>query len=321
MNKGEINQLLRRLELQQTLNSGDAIVIDPAREAEKIAPAPMRDTVLGVAIGIVLALMISGVRELLSTRVRSEGDVEDILGRPIIAAIPRLPKSTPIVALGRHEAKYADTYALLAANVQQGDTEDDGRDDTHSTVFAVTSAVAGEGKTTTAANLGVAMAKRGLRVALVDFDLRKPNLGRVFGLPAEAKGVLQIVRSNLSVDSELWSYPISGDGSLAQPLPGEGTIRGKTWVSLPLVVVPSGGSDRSGVAARSPRSVAMIERLRKEFDVIIIDTPPALLTTEMAELSPSSTASLWSSATAGRPVATLPVSPAKRRPGGQEFAV
>ena len=284
-NKTEINQLLRRLELQQTLNSGDAIVIDPAREAAKIAPAPVRDTVLGVALGLIIALMFSGVRELVSTRVRSEGDIEDIMGRPIIAAIPRLPKSTPIVTLGRHEAKYGDTYALLAASIQQEDVEGAGQV-AQAKVIAITSALAGEGKTTTAANLGIAMAKRGLRVALVDFDLRKSALGGVFRLPADSRGVLQIVRSNVPVDSVLWSYPISGHNAMPKRLPDAGAARfGSARVSLPLVVVPSGGSDRSGSAARSPRALAMIERLREEADVILIDTPPALLAAEVAELS------------------------------------
>jgi Mrp family chromosome partitioning ATPase/capsular polysaccharide biosynthesis protein len=282
--KTEINRLLQQLELQQTLNSGDAIVIDPAQKATKVAPTPVRDGLLGAAIGIVLALMISAVRELLSTRVRSEGEIEDIIGRPVIATIPRLPKAAPIVVLGRHEARFGDIYSLLAANIEQEELDDVGRG-SHGKAIAIASAVAGEGKTTTAVNLGIAMAKRGLNVALVDFDLRKSALGRIFGLPAQSAGVLQIVQSKRPVDSVLWSYPITGNSSHAKRLLDDGSPRGRKPLQAPLVVVPSGGSDLTGGPARSPNATAMIERLRLGFDVVIIDTPPALLATEMAELS------------------------------------
>jgi Mrp family chromosome partitioning ATPase/capsular polysaccharide biosynthesis protein len=284
-NKAQTRELLQRLELQQTLNSGDAIVINPAQGATKIAPAPVRDTILGVALGFVIALLISGVREFASTRVRSERDVEDIVGRPVIAAIPRLPKGALIVAIGRYEARFGDTYALLAASIEQENREPGDRNG-QAVVMAVTSAIAGEGKTTTAANLGVAMAKRGLRVVIVDFDLRKPSLGRVFRLPAQSDGVLQVIRSDQSVDSVMWSYPISGNVSSPQRVSEENRrTRIGTQPRIPLVVVPSGGSDRSSIASRSPRALAMIEHLRNEADLVIIDTPPALLTAEMAELS------------------------------------
>jgi succinoglycan biosynthesis transport protein ExoP len=283
-NKAEVTRLLQRLELQKTLNSGDAIVIDPAKGASKVAPAPVRDTVLGVAIGLVLALMISGVREVVSTRVRSEADIENILGHQVTTLIPRLPKSTTIVAIGRHEAKYGDTYALLAASIEQESREADGGD-MRTRVIAVTSAVAGEGKTTTAVNLGIAMAKRGLRVALVDFDLRKPQLGHVFRLPPHSEGVMQVVDSDRPVESFMWSYPISGADSAAYRLPQGRRAGIGTATRIPLVVVPAGGSDRSGVVARSPRAVRLIETLREDADVVIVDTPPALLAAEMAELS------------------------------------
>jgi succinoglycan biosynthesis transport protein ExoP len=284
-NKTEVQALLDRLELEQTLGSGNALVIDPARSATKVSPAPVRDTVLGAAIGLVLALLIVGVRELMSTRVRSEADIEDVLDSPVVASIPMLPKAAGIVAIGRHEARFGDTYALLAASLEQDEEERKGRE---AMVIAVTSAVDGEGKTTTAANLAVAMAKRGLRVAIVDFDLRKPALGRIFGLPPSSEGVFQVVRSGRAIESVLWAYPINQNGTPPRRLPNTHFSPVKSPRSrVPLLVVPAGGPDRSGEVARSPKTGKMIAWLRQQTDVVILDTPPALLAVEMAELSAS----------------------------------
>jgi len=284
-NRAEVQDLLDRLELEQTLGSGNALVIDPARSATKVAPAPLHDTALGIAIGLVVALLIVGTRELLSTRVRSEADIEDVLDSPVVASIPLLPKSAGIVTIGRHEARFGDTYALLAAGLEQDEME---RRSGEAMVIAVTSAVDGEGKTTTAANLAIAMAKRGLRVAIVDFDLRKPALGRVFDLPSHSEGVFQVVRSGRSVESVLWSYPIAENGAPPRRLPNTQFSPVKTPPArIPLVVVPAGGSDRSGDVARSPKAAKMITWLRHQADVVILDTPPALLAVEMAELSAS----------------------------------
>jgi len=283
-NRAEVQSLLDRLELERTLGSGNALVIDSAQNATKVAPAPARDTALGVAIGLVVALLIAGARELLSTRVRSEGDIEDVLDVSVIASIPLLPKAAGIVTIGRHEARFGDTYALLASSLEQRETD---RPAGGAVVIAVTSAVDGEGKTTTAANLAIAMAKRGMRVVIADFDLRKPSVGRLFGLPPNSEGVFQVIRAGRSVETVLWSYPIAENGTPPRRLPDTQFAPLKTRRPvIPLVVLPAGGSDRSGEVARSPKTAKMITWLRQHADVVILDTPPALLAVEMAELSP-----------------------------------
>ena len=66
-----------------------------------------------------IALLICGAREAFNTRIRSESDVEDALSKPVLATIQTLPKRAGIVAIGRHESRWGDTYALLAANLMQ----------------------------------------------------------------------------------------------------------------------------------------------------------------------------------------------------------
>jgi non-specific protein-tyrosine kinase len=191
-----------------------------------------------------------------------------------------------MVTYGRHEATFADTYALLAANLAQS------RSGNERAVLAVTSAVSREGKTTTAANLAVSLARRGTNVLLADFDFRKPALSELFQLPKDAPGVLQILAGSIPIEQCLWSVSLNG----ARPrvsLNGQvvtdpersinGNETGRTSGSL--LLLPSGGSVRSQTAVLSHGLGPLLKQLRARADFVVLDTPPALLTVEMAELS------------------------------------
>jgi polysaccharide biosynthesis transport protein len=280
-----LREQLEGLRVRESLNSGGAYVVERADSASKVSPAPVKDSILGAAAGLVIALMLSAAREALNTRVRSEADVEDALGKPVLASIQTLPKRAGLVTVGRHEGRFGDMYALLAANVMQLHRRPG------PAVIAVTSSIAGEGKTTTAANLAVAMALRGHRVVLMDFDLRKPSLGRLFHIPSDSPGVIQLVDGDADLDSAVWSIPLngvrpsprleasaalSGNGTSASVGEhGEGSLR----------IIAAGGAERAARVARSPRVPQLLAQLTGGADVVILDTPPALATVEMAELS------------------------------------
>ena len=282
-----LREQLESLRVMDTLNSGGATVVDRATDASHVSPSPRRDTMLGLALGLVLAVLLSAGREALNTRVRSEADVEEALGKPVLASIQTLPKRAGLVTVGRYGARFGDIYALLAANIVQLHGQN------RPLTLAVTSSIPSEGKTTTAANLALAMAIRGQRVALVDFDLRKPGIDRMFRIP-QAPGVIQLVDGSVELDDAFWSVPLngvapavgdrsidiySGNGGSA----GEPTDREQGTGSLR--VVPSGGVERGARVARSQQARRLLQELQEVVDVIILDTPPALATVEMAELS------------------------------------
>jgi tyrosine-protein kinase len=279
---------LSRLQVLETLNSGGATRIERAREAPKVSPRPIRDALFGGALGLVIALMLAGAREAFNTRIRSEADVEHALERPVLASIQTLPKRSTLVTVGRHESKFSDTYALLAANLMQI------RGDGGPMVLAVTSAIASEGKTTTASNLAMALAQRGKHVILADFDLRKPSVGRMFRIPTGAPGVMQLVAGAVDTEDALWSVSLNGAGPGTRVTsPERRSSNGKDAVVAQagsekqgvLDVVPAGGSARDGRIARSPRTPELLTSFLEKADVVILDTPPALATVEMAELS------------------------------------
>ena len=284
--RDELRSQLNRLKVLDTLNSGGATVIERAETAVKTSPRPIRDALFGAALGLVIALLLAGVREAFNTRIRSEADVEDALGRPVLASIQSLPKRADIVTAGRHESRWGDTYALLAANIMQIRGEAD------RTILAVTSAIASEGKTTTATNLAVAMAQRGQRVILVDFDLRKPSVGRVFRIPAGSPGVVQVIDGDVDLKDARWSIPLNGGpGQPVASRNGQGSDvqietngNGSDGVGS-LQVIAAGGNERGARVARSTEVIELLDELAAEADVVILDTPPALATVEMAELS------------------------------------
>jgi succinoglycan biosynthesis transport protein ExoP len=277
-----LRQQLNRLQLMEALNSGNAVVMQRADAAVKTSPRPVRDSILGGALGFLIGLLIVGVREVLNTRVRSEGDVEDILGVPVLATVRTFPRRARLVMLGRHEAEFGDTYAVLAANLMQ--LAPDGE----STVVAVTSAIAGEGKTSTAANVAVALARRGKSVILADFDVRKPSVAEVFRIPKDAAGLVQAVRNGDELTDLLWSVGVNGVTPRWEPVP---PLTNGKWRTRngdgggSLLVLPAGGSLPAGSGTKVSEIGRLLAGLRTEADIVVLDTPPALLTAEMTELS------------------------------------
>jgi succinoglycan biosynthesis transport protein ExoP len=151
--------------------------------------------------------------------------------------------------------------------------------------------VAQEGKTTAAANLAVSVARRGTDVLLADFDFRKPALSELFEVPGRAKGALQIMAGTESLDTTLWSvslegaYPrVSKNGSAPEEVLSEG-VGSDEQLTGALYLLPSGGETSTRTVPQRSRLAPLLRELQAQADLVILDTPPALLTVEVAELS------------------------------------
>lgn len=308
----KLQEQLTRLLTLQRLGTNDAVVVDPAESAGRTRPNPTKDTTLGLSLGLVIALVLVALRTAIDTRIRSERDVEDLLGLPVMASIRSLPRGSRMVTYGRHSDMFGDVYGLLAARVT-ANLSDDG------SVLAITSAVANEGKTTTAANLAVTLARRGARVIFVDADSRKASATSAFTLPPDVAGVLEVLEGRAEIDDVLWAIDPNGDTAEAyQPqdvidpelvavgaraeTSGSGARRRQSQsrrgrgrgsaLDLPsrgegsLRFLPAGRS--SAAAAGVPIAFdRLISNLRRMADIVLIDTPAALLTAQMTELAPT----------------------------------
>jgi succinoglycan biosynthesis transport protein ExoP len=123
--------------------------------------------------------------------------------------------------------------------------------------IVVTSASPGEGKTTVICNLGISLAEIGKRVVLIDADLRKPRLHRIFDR-ANTWGLSNVLRENVPVEN----YPL------------ETLVRKTDIPGLFLLSSGPGSSNMSNMF--SSRVPQLLDRLKREFDIVLIDTPPAL---------------------------------------------
>lgn len=284
----QLESRLQQLQLFKSLIAGSTLFVEDATGATKTAPKPLMDSIIGAAIGLVIALLIVGGRELFDTTVRSESDVEDALEVPVLAAIESLPRRLRDSVLGRQGGRFNDEYELLAARVAQ-------IFDGHQGVvqLAVTSAVPGEGKTTTAANLAAALVRRDANVLLADFDIRRPSVSQFMGIPRGAAGVNELLRDSVDLRSLLWRISQNGEESSAQnggsavvaPVPSRRRKLATTEADGSLVVLPGGRAARSDASQPFVRLPSLLEQLPDELDYVIIDTPPALLVSGMAELA------------------------------------
>jgi Mrp family chromosome partitioning ATPase len=269
---------LSRLKILQTLNSGNVLLTEPARSAAKTRPNPVRDSLLGAFIGLFVALVAVALREAVDTRIRSESEIEDILDIPVLGTVERLPRNTGLVGFGRNRERYADVYDLLVANLVQSRPR---------AVIAVTSATPAEGKTTTAANLAAALARRADKVALVDLDRRRPTVAKVFRIPSEARGVESILRGGAPLESVTWSVPLDGATAMPRPILGSpfhvngNESRHATLRVLPFRATGTTANDRFDAAALEQ----LLTNVRKRFDYVVIDTAPALSVPDVTELA------------------------------------
>ena len=186
----------QELDTLQALQTSNATVISTATKTEQIAPRKLRNFALGIIAGVVLAIVVLLALETFDTRVRSENEVEERLGLMPLAYVAAPPSENELVMLTRPNAPEAEAFRLLRANLQFASVNGRPRS------LLVTSSVQGEGKSTTIANLAVTMARAGDRVALVDLDLRRPSIRRLFSLGVRA-GLTDVAVGHARLDDAL----------------------------------------------------------------------------------------------------------------------
>jgi polysaccharide biosynthesis transport protein len=252
-----------------------------------VQPRPVRNGVLGLVLGLVLGIALAFLREALDTRVRSSEEIEERVGLPLLARVPepprRLRKHDKLVMLAEPHGAQAETFRLLRTNLDFVRLANGPR------TILVTSALAREGKSTTSANLAIALARAGRRVALVDLDLRRPALGTFFDLNGRP-GVTQIALREAELADVLvplaFTVPERNGTAPVAANNGAANGNGHRIKRGELVVIGSGPlPPNPGEFSGSPAIARVLEELRKPFDTVVIDTPPALQVGDPMSLS------------------------------------
>jgi capsular exopolysaccharide synthesis family protein len=240
-------------------------VTDTAAQLIASAPLPAspyspdwtRNLALAIVLGLALGLSVALIRERLDDRMTGREDLEEQAGAPVLAIVPRISNwgkkgATKLVARDAPKTPPAEAYRTLRTNVGFLARTNELR------LISIASPSMGEGKTTTTANLAVALAHSGKRVIAVSCDLRKPRLHRFFDLKNDS-GITSILTDGLSVPQ------------VAQRVPGLDTLR--VIASGP---VPHNPAELLG----SEEMEQLLQDLRSYADFVLIDTAPVLVVSD-----------------------------------------
>lgn len=218
-----------------------------------ISPNTKKNLALGLLLGLAIGFGIAVLRSVLDTRIHSLHDIEQITDKPLLGGITDDPDASqhPLVIHAERHSLRAESFRTLRTNLQFLNVGESKRS------FVVTSAGPGEGKSTTAANLAIALADAGARVALVEADLRLPKVAEYMGIESAA-GLTDVLIGKVELGDVLHRWG-----------------RGQLFV-LPAGRIPPNPSELLGSAAMD----SILKTLTERVDFVIIDAPPVLAVTD-----------------------------------------
>ncbi|MEK6255767.1 MAG: polysaccharide biosynthesis tyrosine autokinase, partial [Chloroflexota bacterium] len=247
---------LAKVRLSKFENTPTVIQIEPATPASNpVRPRPITSTMLGIVVGVMMAAGVVFLIEYLDDRIKSPEDMLNIFDKPPIGYISEIKfqggDGNNQVYVGTDPQTTGDEeFRSLRTNIEFMNTDNSVRK------ILVTSPSANEGKSTIATNLAIALIQNNKRVVLIDADLRRPALHRIYRLEN---------RFGLS------EY-LKGQGEESKL----GTIVDKT---KRLLVIPSGKLPSNPAELLNSNNFAMLlSKLEQVSDYIIIDSPPLLVT-------------------------------------------
>jgi polysaccharide biosynthesis transport protein len=263
----------QQLQELEALQSSNASVTAAAVKASKVSPKPTEYLVLGVIAGIVLAAIAAAALEALDTKIRSDDELETRLGLTLIGYIPPPPRRVrkSLLMMRDPAAPAGEGFRFVALNLQRLMANHDIRS------LMVSSAVDGEGKSTTIANLAVTFARGGMNVALVDLDLRRPALHSLFDLGPGA-GITDVAYGRVDLASALQLVELEHFGN--PETNGAGRPTGRLSVLRCGLLPPSPGE-----FMEDPAVERIITELCADNAIVLIDSPPVLVTNDALSLS------------------------------------
>lgn len=238
------NQLLSASQV----NNNKSSKLDSAEvPGSPVSPNLVKNLLIAAVAGLGIALALAVLRETFDDRLRSADDVERKLGIPLLG-------HTPMVAEEELSEQFLDPFSPLMEAYSSVRTAVDFAYPGSNRVFLVTSSEPSEGKSLTAAILGRNYARLGRKTLLVEADLRKPSLSHLFADRRPEKGIVEVLLGDVELRSVL--------------LPS---------VAENLDILPVGKTPINPVELlSSPVMVEFIERVRKEYALVIFDTAPVM---------------------------------------------
>lgn len=222
------------------------------------APDTRLNLLLGLVTGLALGIGGAMLRAVLDNRIRGEVDLRRVTTAPLLGGVTfeQDAMKKPLLTQAAPQSPRAEAFRRLRTNLQFANVA------RRAKTVLVTSSLPGEGKTTTATNLAIALAQAGQTVCLIDADLRRPMVSEYLGLERNAGLTTALVGAS-DVNDLLQPW---GDDDLYVLTSGQ---------------VPPNPSELLG----SEEMKNLILRLEQVFDTIVVDAPPLLPVTDAAVLS------------------------------------
>lgn len=233
------------------------------------SPKPVRDGVIGLLAGLFLGLGLGAMRERLDRRIHDLDEIEQAYPWPLLGMVPAIPgngrRNTNLVDFNSISA-LADAYRNIRTNLNLLSL-----DLAERKVWAISSAMPGEGKSAATANLANAFAASGMKVLAISADLHAPGLHEYYGMSGRTRpGLAEVLAGEVKMADAIG--PVDA--------PGIPTLRGR----VDLLANNRVFSDPA-ILLQSSAMKQLLATARRTYDAVVIDSPPLLHTAEASLLA------------------------------------
>jgi capsular exopolysaccharide synthesis family protein len=246
-----------------------AVTVEPLSQdvAGDIKPAKIKTLAIGTILGLIGGLTLACVRDWTDDRMRSALAVRNIVGAPVLGAIPAI--TTAYTAADRGQIVHHEPFGMPAESYRTMRTALQYGLPPNTRTILITSPVAGDGKSTFVSNLGIAFAQASKRVLIIDGDLRAPMQHRLFGLK-DRVGLSSVLGGADTLEQAICTTEIEG------------------LDVLPCGPVPSNPSEMLNSHAFTEH----LQELADKYDMVLIDSPPVTAVADARILSASADVSM-----------------------------
>ncbi|MCP4420058.1 MAG: polysaccharide biosynthesis tyrosine autokinase [Chloroflexi bacterium] len=252
--------------LTQEGTSNSVKIVDKATEGTLVRSNPLISIITAAGIGFVLASSAAYLLEYLDDTIKTPEQIMKLSKLPTFAGIAHINSSDEkLVTIAEPRTPISEAYRVLRTAIQFSVV------DKRNLILLVTSAVPSEGKSTTVANLAVVLTQAGNNVLLIDGDLRRPSQHNVFSLPNK-RGVTSLLLKLKTDDTDIEVRNLVEDTVQATEVEGL-----QIMTSGP---IPPNPSELLG----SNKMRHLLEILEKQYDFVLVDSPPVLSVTDAVVL-------------------------------------